>query len=110
MNEEQARILYRKIGFAEADRLLRGDRRAVLLDVRTEEEYIAGHAVGAVLLPYDEITAETAARTVGAKDTPVLVYCRTGRRSAITARTLLRLGYTRVYDPGSLTGWPYGLE
>ena len=44
------------------------------------------------------------------KDTPVLVYCRSGQRSGEAAQKLAQLGYTRVYDIGSLVGWPYGMD
>ncbi len=110
MLAHDARIQYRKLDFTAAGRILNEAPAAVMLDVRSEEEFITGHAAGAVLLPYDEVTADSAAAAIGSKDTPVLVYCRTGRRSRIAAEALLRLGYTRVYDLGSLTGWPYGTE
>ena len=81
-----------------------------LLDVREEVEYITGHAVGAELLPVDEITRETATAVIPSEDTPLMVYCRTGRRSAKAAKKLEELGYTEIYDMGGLVGWPYGLE
>ena len=99
-------LFYKKINFAEAKRLLDTLPDAVLLDVREEEEYVTGHAVNARLLPLDEITAETAAAEIPDLQTPVLLYCRTGRRSAIAAEKLLRLGYRRLYDVGGLVGWP----
>ena len=63
----------------------------------------------ALLLPVDEITEETAAQAIPSKDTDVLVYCRSGYRSNIAAQKLEQLGYTKIYDIGSLIGWPYGL-
>ena len=44
------------------------------------------------------------------KDRPYILYCRSGRRSAEAAHKLDELGYTQLYDVGSLIGWPYGLE
>ena len=102
--------MIQKVSFAEAKYLLDTLPEKVLLDVREEEEYITGHAVDAVLLPVDQITKETAAETIPSPDTPVLVYCRSGYRSAIAAEKLSALGYQTVYDIGSLIGWPYGLE
>ena len=99
-----------KLDFAEAKRLLDTLSESVLLDVREEEEYITGHAVGAQLLPVDRITAETAAALIPSMDTPVLVYCRTGYRSRRAARKLSALGYREIYNMGGLVGWPYGLE
>ncbi|HOT61755.1 MAG TPA: rhodanese-like domain-containing protein [Treponemataceae bacterium] len=83
---------------------------AIALDVRTADEYADGHLPAAVLLPYDEITAASAARTLPSLDTPAVVYCRSGRRSAIAVASLRRLGYTRVYDLGGINRWPYETE
>ena len=90
--------------------MLTEDPKPVLIDVREEPEYLTGHALDAELLPVDEITEETASMLIPAKDSTVLVYCRTGRRSAGAAKLLDALGYTAVYDMGGLVGWPYGLE
>ena len=77
-----------RLTFEEAHRFLQLHPEAVLVDVREEAEYITGHARDAELLPVDELDAESADLVIGTKDTPVLVYCRTGRRSrAETGRT-----------------------
>ena len=99
----------KKISFEKAKEIMDTDPACVIVDVREEEEYITGHAEDAVLLPVDEIDADTADGVIPAKDSTVLVYCRTGRRSAQAATALEALGYSRVYDIGGLVGWPYGL-
>ena len=99
-----------RLTFEEAHRFLQLHPEAVLVDVREEAEYITGHARDAELLPVDELDAESADLVIGPKDTPVLVYCWTGRRSCEAAQKLEELGYTEVYDMGGLVGWPYGLE
>ena len=99
-----------RLTFEEAHRFLQLHPETVLLDVREEAEYITGHARDAELLPVDELDAESADLVIGTKETPVLVYCRTGRRSREAAQKLEELGYTEVYDMGGLVGWPYGLE
>lgn len=78
-----------------------------MLDVRTPEEYTERHIPNARLLTLDTINAETAAAVVPAKDEPVLVYCRSGVRSAEAAARLAELGYTDVYDFGGIIDWPY---
>ncbi len=78
----------------------------VLLDVRTPEEFAEGHIEGAQLLPYDEIAARTDELPAD-KDTTIVVYCRSGRRSAIAAEELADMGYTAVYDLGGIQSWPY---
>ena len=87
-------------------RLDSGDALTVL-DVRTREEFAAGHIPGAVCLPVEELSAETAAKVLPQADGEILVYCRSGRRSARAARSLAALGYTRVYDFGGILSWPY---
>ena len=99
-----------KITFEQAKELLDTRPGSDLADVREEEEYLTGHGIGAVLLPVDSINAETAAAALPDKNAPVLLYCRTGRRSALAAERLAALGYRAIYDVGSLSGWPYGLE
>ena len=99
-----------KVTFSQAHDLLQLAPDALILDVREEPEYLTGHAVDALLLPVDEITAETAAELIPSLQTPVLVYCRSGRRSRRAARLLDALGYENLYDMGGLVGWPYGLE
>jgi rhodanese-related sulfurtransferase len=69
---------------------------ARVVDVRTPEEFAEGHLPGAVNVPYDEI--ERRVSEVGPKDGPVLLYCRSGRRSRIAAEALRELGYSKVYD------------
>ncbi|MBQ7687972.1 MAG: rhodanese-like domain-containing protein [Clostridia bacterium] len=102
--------MIQKINFAQAKTLIDTLPALTVLDVREEEEYITGHAINAVLLPVDDITEASAAEVLPDKSTPVLVYCRTGRRSAEAAHKLTLLGYRTVYDMGGLIGWPYGQE
>ena len=108
--EGQNKLTYRKIDLAEGQRLLDALPDAVLLDVREEAEYNAGHVRGALLLPLDEICEETARAALPDPEAPALLYCRTGRRSALAAEKLLRLGYRRVYDLGGLASRPCGPE
>lgn len=93
-----------------AKRLLDSDSSVVLIDVRTDAEYADGHIPNARLLPYDAITAESAAAVVPPKKTQVVVYCRTGRRSGIAAKSLRDLGYATVWDLGGIVSWPYEVE
>lgn len=80
----------------------------VLLDVRTAEEYEAGHIQGALLIPEQELAAK-APEMLPDLETPIFVYCRSGRRSALAAQALVDLGYLQVYDFGGINDWPHGL-
>ena len=86
-----------------ADRL----SRVLLLDVRTQEEFAEGRIPGAVLMPYDEIAARFAEPD---RARPIVVYCRSGRRSAVAAQTLRSMGYTNVADFGGISNWRGALE
>ena len=102
--------MIQRVDFKRAKELLDTLPDAVLLDVREEAEFITGHAAGALLLPVDELNDETALDVIPDLSTPVLVYCRSGYRSNVAAHKLASYGYERIYDVGSLIGWPYGLE
>ena len=68
------------ISFAQAKHLLDTEPDCLLFDVREEEEFITGHPVEAELFTLDTIDAQTAELRIPSKDTPVLVYCRSGAR------------------------------
>ena len=94
------------ISSGEAKELMEGEENYILLDVRTEEEFLEGHIQGAILIPYDEM-ANRAEAELTDKDAAILIYCRSGRRSAIAAEILAEMGYARVYDFGGILDWPY---
>ena len=74
---------------------------AVLLDVRRIDEFNAGHIAGAVLVPHDTI-AEKISSVIPDKSTPVFVYCRSGRRSAMAVEAMKKLGYANLTDLGGM--------
>ena len=77
-----------------------------VVDVRTAAEYEDGHIEGALLLPNEDIGTSMPA-LLPDPDAEILVYCRTGRRSAEAARKLTELGYSNVSDFGGIVDWPY---
>lgn len=81
---------------------------AILLDVRTPDEFAAGHLPGAHNVPHTEVEArlsEIDALTGGAQGKPIVVYCRTGRRSGIAKQALLAHGYERITNLGGISDW-----
>jgi rhodanese-related sulfurtransferase len=103
----QATPEYRKISPETAKEMMRaGD--VIILDVRTQEEFDAGHIEGAMLIPDFEI-AQRAEEALPDKDMTILIYCRAGRRSENAARMLVDMGYTAVYDFGGILDWPYDM-
>lgn len=87
-----------QVGADEARALLA--EGAVVVDVRTDGEYRAGHLEKAVHVPLSEI-ATRIGKAVPDKQTPVLLHCLSGTRSAAAARILTGLGYTTVRNLGS---------
>ncbi len=80
---------------------------AKVVDVRTPQEFASGHVPGAINIPYEEIGKRTT--EIGPPSTQVVLYCRTGRRSAIAADTLKKAGYQNLSDMQSVTSWPGAL-
>lgn len=104
--EAPAKPAYKKITAGEAWTLIDGEDPYILLDVRTAEEFEDAHIDGAILIPDDEIASRAEAELPD-KDALILVYCRSGRRSAGAAKALIGLGYTNVLDFGGIIDWPY---
>ena len=71
------------------------------IDVRTADEYSAGHVESAVNIPYTEIESRIGEVTRD-KDALIYVYCRSGRRSGIAQDTLEEAGFTNVVNVGGL--------
>ncbi len=85
-------------------RVLVEKKGALLLDVRTREEFAAGHVTGAVNIPVQELDARLK-ELPEKKDQPIVVYCRSGARSAKAAKLLQQAGYTSVHDIGPMPTW-----
>ena len=98
---------YEQITPAEAKALMDSGEGYVILDVRTPEEFAAGHIAGAILIPDYEIR-EKAESILTDKDQLILVYCRSGRRSKNAANELAALGYTNIKEFGGINNWKYG--
>ncbi|WP_457947591.1 rhodanese-like domain-containing protein [Pseudarthrobacter sp. alpha12b] len=75
---------------------------AVILDVREDYEWVAGHADGAVHIPMDQIPARLGELD---PDEDVYVICRTGGRSFRVAQWLTGQGYTAINVSGGMDQW-----
>ena len=76
---------------------------AVLLDVRTPQEYAEGHIPGGRNLPLQNI--DKAAAIIDNKDTPLFVHCLSGGRSRQAAAALKQMGYTNVTNIGGIADY-----
>ena len=98
--------MYEQITAENAKKIMDSSEDYVILDVREQDEYDAGHIPGAMLLPYTEIESK-AEKMLPDKGKQILVYCRSGRRSKIAAEALVELGYTNIKEFGGIIDWPY---
>lgn len=101
-DKESNEIKPGKINCTEMKEIMKNDGNARLIDVRTEEEYNEGHLDNAMNIPVDSINAIKTIDTIRL-DTPIIVYCRSGQRSAKAKEELNKLGYSNVYDLGAMS-------
>lgn len=83
--------------------------RGLLLDVRSPEEFADGHIEGAINIPVETIKDGQQLKSAPDPDTPLLLYCRTGRRATIAGHYLVNAGYKHVINFGGVSTWQYGL-
>lgn len=105
-NGENKKITYEQITAQQAKEIMDTQNDYIIIDARTEEEFEDGHIKNAILIPEYEI-ADRAEEELPNKDTLILVYCRSGRRSKIASEELVKLGYTNVKEFGGIIDWPY---
>jgi rhodanese-related sulfurtransferase len=86
--------------------MMKARKRFFLIDVRQPDEYAAGHIAGAVLMPLDRLPQTFRQIPKGVK---LVVYCRSGHRSAEAASFLLAHGYRNTVSlDGGYTAWAGG--
>ena len=81
---------------------------AVLIDVRSAEEFAGGHIPGSINLPIQAL--RFAPDHLGDPQAPLFLYCHSGARSSRAAKMLQIMGYTHVTDLGGLGGYTGELE
>lgn len=77
----------------------------LVVDVRTEDEFLEGHIPGARLIPHDEI-GNYVDSLAAFKDEPILIYCRSGKRAESAVKTLEEAGFSKIQVlEGSFSAW-----
>lgn len=89
----------------EAQAIMDSNGYVTIVDVRRADEFAAGHIPYAVNVPNEDIQAATQLDGLLSDDYPVLLYCRSGRRSAEAAEKLTTLGARNIYDFGGIIDW-----
>lgn len=94
---------YADVNVSEAKRMIETNTNLVILDVRTQEEYEEGHIKNAVLIPLSEFEGRLNELD---KEKEILVYCRSGVRSATASQILIDNGFVTVYNIlGGIIAW-----
>jgi len=95
---------YRQISQEEALEIMRSESGCIILDVRREDEFAAGHIKGAICIP-NETIEDTPPPQLPDKSQLILVYCRSGRRSKEASQKLADMGYTDIREFGGILTW-----
>ncbi len=83
-----------------------GKRKFILIDVRTPQEHNDGYIPGTdKLIPHDEIEQRYKELEGISRDTTIVLYCRSGRRSEIAKKKLIELGFKNVLNAGGIKQW-----
>lgn len=96
--------MYSKITAVEAKKIMDSHKAVTILDVREPDELYEGYIENSKLIPLNQV--EKKAEKELDKNLPVLVYCRSGRRSETAGAMLSDMGYN-VYDFGGIIDWPF---
>lgn len=81
----------------------RNTNGAILLDVRTSQEYLEGHIPGSKNIPLQQL--DKISSVADNKNIPLFVYCHSGMRSRQAALILQYMGYTNVQNIGGITAY-----
>ena len=104
--EEAGRIT---VNFDQAKMLTDWAEQAILIDVRTPEEFAAGHVPGAINMPLDRMESDM--KTLGTAENRIpIVYCRSGARSEQASRALIKAGFKVVFDAGGIMTYSGPIE
>lgn len=100
--------LFKQVNINEGVKEYQAASDAVLLDVRTPQEYREGHIPGSKNVPLQQLDRVTA--VVNDKDIPLFVYCYSGARSRQAAGILRNMGYTNVNNIGGIAAYSGKVE
>ena len=96
---------FTQISQDEAKEMMKKDDGHLIIDVRRQDEFEAGHIPGAVCIPNENIGTEQP-EELPDLDQILLIYCRSGNRSTQASQKLFDLGYTNIVEFGGIQPWP----
>lgn len=95
---------YTHLSAEEAAKFMKRNPDAIILDVRTEDEYSRHHIPNSLLVPIETLRAGDFS-ALPDKNKIIMVYCWTGRRAEDASAILIENGYTNIYEFGGLIDW-----
>ena len=95
---------YMQIDQETAKQMMEADDGHVIVDVRRQDEYDAGHIPGAILIPNETIDTQRPEQLADL-DQIILIYCRSGNRSKQASQKLADMGYVNIYEFGGIIDW-----
>ena len=95
---------YKQITQEEAKDMMAQDDGHIIVDVRRQDEFAAGHIPDAVCIPNETIDKMKPAELPDTEQI-ILIYCRSGNRSKQAAQKLVDMGYTNIYEFGGIIDW-----
>ena len=96
-------LMCKLLGFMQDDRKESFWHDALLVDVRSPEEFANGHIEGSINLPIDRIFSSIHKITLDL-EAKIVVYCASGMRSSTARKALIKMGYVNVINGGGVNG------
>ena len=103
-SQSSSDVSYTQITQEEAKVMMDKNDGHIIVDVRRQDEYDAGHIPGAILIPNESIGCDSP-EALPDYDQIILIYCRTGNRSKQASEKLAAMGYTNIYEFGGINTW-----
>ena len=92
---------YKNINNEELENIIKNNKNALILDVRTVGEFRGGHIPNAKNIPIQELNSQLS-NLNASKDDNIIVYCASGGRSSSAANILSKNGFSKVYNLGGI--------
>ncbi|WP_147566455.1 rhodanese-like domain-containing protein [Clostridium tyrobutyricum] len=98
-----------KITQDDLKKILESENSPIFIDLRTPTEFSQGHIMKSKNIPI-EVFKEVIIKMNLDLKSPIILYCRTGRKSGIAVNILYELGFKKIYNFGGINNWNYALE
>lgn len=96
----------KRISPREAKNHLDTDKNALLIDVRTSEEFHSARIPNSISVPLNNLKSKIE-KVAPNKDTELIIYCQSGARAATACNELVKMGYNNINNLGGIMSWPF---